>query len=160
MGSLQSTSRQPTGAVVVFDTNKIKGVVEFEQKSENVHVKVDIKGLKKNHNHGFHIHEHGDLREGSKSCCAHYNPLKMQHGGLEDIESHSGDLGNIHGNNQGECKISFKTSKFTVKEIIGRSLIIHADEDDLGLGGMEDSKTTGHSGERIACAIIGICKEE
>ena len=34
-------------------------------------------------------------------------------------------------------------------------MIIHADKDDYGKGGWEDSKTTGHSGERIACAIIG-----
>jgi Cu-Zn family superoxide dismutase len=42
-----------------------------------------------------------------------------------------------------------------VRDLWGRSLIIHADEDDLGLGSHEDSKTTGHSGARIACAIIG-----
>jgi Cu-Zn family superoxide dismutase len=34
-------------------------------------------------------------------------------------------------------------------------VIVHADEDDLGRGEAEDSKTTGHSGKRIACAIIG-----
>jgi len=39
--------------------------------------------------------------------------------------------------------------------IIGRGLIIHADEDDLGKGGKEDSLTTGHAGKRIACAVIG-----
>jgi Cu-Zn family superoxide dismutase len=40
---------------------------------------------------------------------------------------------------------------------VGRSIIIHEDEDDLGLGNKEDSKTTGHSGARIACSVIGIC---
>lgn len=39
--------------------------------------------------------------------------------------------------------------------IIGRGLIIHADEDDCGLGDFPDSLTTGHSGKRIACAVIG-----
>ena len=39
----------------------------------------------------------------------------------------------------------------------GRTLIVHEDEDDLGLGSFEDSKTTGHAGKRIACAIIGRC---
>jgi Cu-Zn family superoxide dismutase len=42
--------------------------------------------------------------------------------------------------------------------IIGRGLIIHADEDDCGLGDYHDSSTTGHSGKRIACAIIGYAK--
>ena len=53
---------------------------------------------------------------------------------------------------------ALKTNKFIVDEIIGRSIIIHEDEDDLGLGNFEDSKTTGHSGKRIACSVIGISK--
>jgi len=51
------------------------------------------------------------------------------------------------------------TNKFIVDEILGRSIIIHADKDDLGLGTFEDSKSTGHSGTRIACALIGISKD-
>jgi Cu-Zn family superoxide dismutase len=42
--------------------------------------------------------------------------------------------------------------------IIGRGLIIHADEDDLGKGGKEDSLITGHAGKRVACAVIGHAK--
>ena len=42
-----------------------------------------------------------------------------------------------------------------IEDLWGRSIIIHADEDDYGLGGKEDSLTTGHSGKRIACGIIG-----
>jgi len=54
--------------------------------------------------------------------------------------------------------MSINTTKFIVDEILGRSIIIHEDKDDLGLGTFEDSKTTGHSGARIACALIGISK--
>ena len=39
--------------------------------------------------------------------------------------------------------------------IIGRGLVIHADLDDCGKGDYSDSKTTGHAGKRIGCAIIG-----
>jgi Cu-Zn family superoxide dismutase len=42
--------------------------------------------------------------------------------------------------------------------IIGRGLIIHADEDDLGQGTNPASKINGNAGKRIACAIIGISK--
>jgi hypothetical protein len=31
----------------------------------------------------------------------------------------------------------------------------YEDEDDLGLGNYPDSKTTGHYGKRIGCAIFG-----
>ena len=147
-------------AVCVIDTNyknsSITGVVVFTQKDDSVHIKVDVKGLIKNHLHGFHIHETGDLREGCTSCCSHYNPNNDEHGDL--YSGHAGDLGNIKTDKNGHCSISVKTNKFIVDEIIGRSIIIHEDEDDLGLGNFEDSKTTGHSGKRIACSVIGISK--
>jgi superoxide dismutase, Cu-Zn family len=40
--------------------------------------------------------------------------------------------------------------------VIGRSFVVHKDMDDLGLGPYPDSKTTGHSGARVACGVIGI----
>lgn len=40
--------------------------------------------------------------------------------------------------------------------IIGRSVVIHADPDDFGKGGTATSLTTGNSGDRIACAVIGV----
>ena len=42
--------------------------------------------------------------------------------------------------------------------IIGRGLIIHEDEDDCGTTEHPLSKTTGNSGKRIACAVIGYAK--
>ena len=34
----------------------------------------EIKGLK-NGNHGFHVHEYGDLTDGCSSSCSHFNPF-------------------------------------------------------------------------------------
>jgi Cu-Zn family superoxide dismutase len=144
-------------AVAVINSGKIEGTVIFTQKNDYIRIVINIKGLNKNHKHGFHIHETGDLREGCKSCCAHYNPGKTLHAGLEG--GHAGDLGNIKTDEKGECNMSIKTNKFTIDEILGRSIIIHQDEDDLGLGTFNDSKTTGHSGSRIACSVIGISKD-
>jgi Cu-Zn family superoxide dismutase len=38
---------------------------------------------------------------------------------------------------------------------LGRTVIVHADPDDLGLGGQPDSLITGNAGKRMACSIIG-----
>ena len=37
-------------------------------------------------------------------------------------------------------------------------LKVHADVDDLGKGGFDDSLTTGHAGGRLACGVIGFGK--
>ena len=47
----------------------------------------------------------------------------------------------------------------TKANVIGRSLVIHEDPDDLGMGGNSDSLTTGHAGKRITCAVIGYSKK-
>jgi Cu-Zn family superoxide dismutase len=153
MGNNSSTISE---AVAVIDTGKIKGTIVFTEKENYVSIRIDIIGLKKNAKHGFHIHESGDLRDGCKSCCAHYNPEKTEHAGLEG--GHAGDLGNIKTDDDGIVDMTIRTDKFLVDEILGRSVIIHEDEDDLGKGTFEDSKTTGHSGARIACSVIGISK--
>ncbi len=44
--------------------------------------------------------------------------------------------------------------------IIGRTVVVHAEEDDLGLGNFPDSKTNGNSGTSIGCGVIGIASEE
>lgn len=40
--------------------------------------------------------------------------------------------------------------------IIGRSVVVHGSEDDMGRGGHELSLTTGNSGSRVAGGVIGI----
>jgi len=110
--------------------------------------------------HGFHIHKAGDLRgEGCKKACDHYHSgPPTDHGGPPGVDGprHTGDLGNIAVGAQGEpFTKTYTLSNVTVADLYGRSVIVHADPDDYGKGGYDDSKTTGHSGSRIACAIIG-----
>jgi Cu-Zn family superoxide dismutase len=40
--------------------------------------------------------------------------------------------------------------------IIGRSIVIKSNEDDLGRGGHEYSLSTGNSGQRVAGGVVGI----
>lgn len=38
--------------------------------------------------------------------------------------------------------------------VIGRGCMVHAGEDDLGLGGNAGSLKTGNAGSRVACGTI------
>ena len=125
----------------------------------DVLIHINLKGLPPGP-HGFHIHEYGDLSEGCNSACVHYNPTGANHGGLADSDSHAGDLGNILADDQGICQMDIQTNKFQIQDILGRSLIIHAYADDLGVHDTVESKTTGTSSERIACEIIGLAKPQ
>tara|TARA_B000000609_G_scaffold157152_1_gene151041 strand:+ start:1272 stop:1739 length:468 start_codon:yes stop_codon:yes gene_type:complete len=145
--------------------NKLKGYVIFEQKNKNepVSVRGHIEKLKPPGKHGFHIHTFGDLESTDcMKCGGHWNPSHKNHGGRYDIESHAGDLGNITANKDGISNFKFQTNKIQIfgnieNSIIGRSVVIHKNIDDCGKGNHDDSLTTGNSGARIDCAVIGHC---
>ena len=105
--------------------------------------------------HGLHVHKCGDLSDGCASTCSHYNPEGTVHGGATGTKRHRGDLGNINVLSNGKCQDSFIVN-VNVDEIIGRGLILHEGEDDLGKGGNEESLKTGNAGKRIACGVIGV----
>lgn len=147
-------------AVAVFD-GMIHGTVTFEEEGTYILIDVKLKGLSKNGLHGFHVHEAGDLTDKCESMCAHFNPYNKDHGGPGSKERHVGDLGNLKTDKNGNVNMKFKDNMIKLKgkaNIIGRGLIIHADEDDLGQGTNQASKINGNAGKRIACAIIGISK--
>jgi superoxide dismutase, Cu-Zn family len=153
----------PLQAVCVLSIGKIKGYILFTetQNKDKVRVILDLKDVPKG-KHGFHIHRTGDLREGCSSLCSHYNPYNNTHGGRNSTERHVGDLGNIEPDESGHVQLSFLDSHLRLRgdtSILGRSIVIHQDPDDLGLGGNEESKKTGNAGKRIACGIIGYSKD-
>jgi len=157
----------------------ISGHIEFEQiKQINneiwLLITINIKGLTPG-KHGIHIHQTGNLLEGCTSLCSHFNPDNTIHGDINDNRKnrHAGDLGNIEADSHGNVNTIIidkilrldPTSKYS---IIGRSVVIHQNRDDLGRGGLNkygniinkklhnESVKTGNAGKRIACGVIGI----
>lgn len=107
--------------------------------------------------HAIHIHEFGDLRNGCESLGPHWNPTSQYHGSifLHDSDRHAGDLiNNITFDQNGLFRFSYYDSMVNVKDIYGRSIVIHEQPDDLGIGGNKESRITGNAGKRIACGII------
>lgn len=145
--------------VCVLKKDKINGIIFLEELSfDKTRIYGKVIGLKPNSEHAIHIHESGNLTDGCKSACAHYNPFNKKHGGPRDKERHVGDLGNLITNSKGDSYFELVDQLVKLRgtySVIGRSMIIHEDPDDLGRGGHSDSHTTGHAGVRLVCGVIG-----
>ncbi|ACL69564.1 superoxide dismutase family protein [Halothermothrix orenii] len=135
---------------------EIRGEVIFKNVPEGTWVCAEIYGLPPYQPateerppigpHGFHIHGFGNCKVGNpedpfKAAGGHWNPENQPHG------NHAGDFPVLFSNN-GYARMCFFTNKFRVKDIIGRSVIIHEYPDDYR------SQPAGNSGPRFACGVI------
>ena len=80
----------------------------------------------------------GNLTEGCKTAGPHWNPEKTVHGGPQSEVRHNGDLGNVTAGEDGIAKVDFTdhlVMLYGPHSCIGRSMVCHADVDDLGVGG-------------------------
>ncbi|ABY65831.1 superoxide dismutase [Orgyia leucostigma nucleopolyhedrovirus] len=149
-------------AICVFDGD-VHGQVYFNQNTPDDALRISgylinlPRGL-----HGFHVHEFGDTSNGCTSAGEHFNPFNQDHGAPNAPVRHVGDLGNVESAGFNSLTDVNMTSDLMTlygpNSVLGRSLVVHADRDDLGLTDHPLSKTTGNSGGRLACGIIGVCK--
>lgn len=89
----------------------------------------------------------------------HFNPHNMTHGDISAKVRHVGDYGNVLTDANGNIQVTFNdtiSKLYGPDGIIGRSIVLHQLADDLGLGNSTLSLSTGNSGSRIACGVIGI----
>jgi Cu-Zn family superoxide dismutase len=96
--------------------------------------------------HGFHIHEFGICEVGNPddpflSAGGHWNPTDQPHG------NHAGDFPVLF-SNDGRARMCFFSNKFTVHQVIGKSIIIHQNPDDYR------TQPAGAAGKRLACGVI------
>lgn len=100
----------------------------------------------------IHIHELGDLSNGCDSTGGHYNPFRVNH------PRHPGDFGNFFPR-EGKIR-KYKPNLFATLfgpySIMGRSIVIHEQEDDMGKGNNKASLENGNAGKRLACCVIGM----
>lgn len=101
----------------------------------------------------IHVHEFGDVSQGCESTGPHYNPLAVQH------PQHPGDFGNFVVRNGSLWKryTNLAASLSGPHSIVGRAVVVHAGEDDLGRGGNAASLENGNAGRRLACCVVGLC---
>lgn len=133
------------------DFPNLKGVIYFKQNPDSVLVTAKIEGLPQAKDKctgrffGMHIHEgsscSGNVDDEFANVGGHFNPSKCPH------PFHVGDLPPLIENN-GRAYMSVSVGKFKVKDIIGRSIIIHDMPDDF------TSQPSGNSGKKIGCGVI------
>lgn len=126
----------------------LSGEVRFYQKEDCVLVMAKIEGLpiQRSGFYGFHIHE-GDSCTGKifSGTGNHFNPSNTQH------PNHAGDLPPLMLCNGG-AYMTVKTDRFTVSDVIGRTVVIHDNPDDF------TSQPSGNAGTKIACGVINRIK--
>jgi Cu-Zn family superoxide dismutase len=137
--------------------NSTSGIARFEQRGNKVLVTAEVRGLKPNAEHGFHVHEKGDCSApDAMSAGGHFNPAGKPHGHHGQTERHAGDMPNLKADANGMATLRFETDLITVAagpaSVIGRGLIVHRDPDDY------KTQPTGNSGPRLACAVIVAAK--
>ncbi len=133
--------------------SSVSGTVNFVQNGDKVMVSGEVRGLKPDAEHGFHVHEKGDCSSGDgMSTGGHFNPGGQPHGNHADMAHHAGDIPSLKADANGVATISFESRTIAVgsgsTDIVGRGLIVHRDPDDY------KTQPTGNAGPRLACAVI------
>ncbi len=140
---------------LIFPVNEshVNGVVIFTEVPNGVRVQATIENLEEG-KHGFHVHHYGDTyAHDAESVCAHFNPTNQPHGGPHAEKRHAGDMGNITANENGIGHLDYIDTHLKLngpESIIGRSVIVHAGEDDY------TTQPTGNAGKKIGVGVIGI----
>ena len=130
----------------------LNGTVSFYELPAGVLVRAEIYGLPTGDGpcgskiFGFHIHEGsgctGNAEDAFADAGTHYNPHQCPH------PAHAGDLPPLFGSENGYAFTAFLTDRFTVYDVIGRTVIIHSAPDDF------TSQPSGNAGQKIACGVI------
>jgi len=145
--------KDAVATIAPVNDSKVSGWVSFhKQEDKKVLVKAHVKGLKPNKKYGFHVHKFGDCRENGKNAGPHLNPHKGEHGSPENKKRHMGDLGNLVAGKDGTAKYEAVLDSMCMYKIGGRSVIVHANEDDLS------SQPSGNAGPYIGCGVVGYMK--
>ncbi|KAF9438585.1 hypothetical protein BGZ76_006637 [Entomortierella beljakovae] len=166
-GSGLAQGEHSGAAVCILDINQVDlihttlpsskkpyGLVRFLQvDQETCVVDVTVQNLTPGE-HGIHIHELGDTSGGYATTGSHFNPTNVPHGDHET--GHVGDLGNIEVDENGWGDLVLESKRIKVWDIIGRSMVVTEQRDNLGKGSSsaESSKEDGGSGKGIICGII------
>lgn len=153
-----TTSSQMAEAALsgTYADTAVNGTARFER-MDNGRVKLTLNlsiPTKANKSVAVHLHEHGTCADTAKAAGGHWNPTNTAHGKWGEGQFHSGDIGNVKLDGQGNGKIEVDTDLWAIggsdaqKNILNKTVMVHGGVDDY------KSQPTGNSGGRIGCGVI------
>ncbi len=129
----------------------ICGAVSFWQTNAGVLILAEVSGLPRSNSvcerpiFAMHIHEGehctGNEMDPFAATGGHYNPDHCPH------PFHAGDLPPLF-SNDGTAWMVILIHRFTVRSILGRTVVLHQHADDF------TTQPSGASGAKIACGVI------
>jgi len=133
------------------------GTATFSESGKNVVIKLKLKNLPIG-DHAVHIHQNPKCEPPDfKTAGGHFNPAGKQHGTLNPMGHHNGDMPQnitIGSERTGEAtfKINYLSLDPTASDSLfsngGTSIMVHEKPDDM------KTDPTGNAGNRIACGVI------
>lgn len=124
-----------------------------------VQVQGRISGLTPRKQQGWHIHRYGDVSSSDGTAQGpHFTSPRLEnrpHGLPNERPRHWGDLGNLVADNNGDARYDQLDQVISLRGIVGRGMIIHADMDQGS-----QVQPTGGSGARQAQCVIGFANPD
>lgn len=158
---MHAVCRVQPSATLETEQPQVTGLVLFRQQAPGAKLEAhfDLEGFPAEPNTyslAIHVHQFGDLSQGCTSTGPHYNPLATQH------PHHPGDFGNfvVRDGRLWKHRTGLAASLAGPHSILGRAVVVHAGEDDMGRGGNQASLENGNAGRRLACCVVGACNGE
>lgn len=147
-------------AISASGTGQTLGTVTAKDTRQGLMLVPQLSGLSPPGPHGFHVHEKPDCGPGmgannqpaaGMAAGGHYDPKKTgQHHGPHDQGGHLGDLPPLVVDGNGAASLPVIAPRLKVKDLAGRSLMIHAGGDNYS----DQPVALGGGGSRIACGVI------
>lgn len=132
----------------------VSGTAKFTADGDKVSLELQLSiPAMANKSVAVHIHENGSCDDGGKAAGAHWNPTGHDHGKWGENGHHSGDIGNVDLDGEGNGTLKMDTDKWSVggeaqKDILNKAVIVHSGSDDF------KTQPTGNAGGRIGCGVI------
>ncbi|AOD16314.1 superoxide dismutase family protein [Xanthomonas fragariae] len=150
--------QQAEAALASASGSLVSGRVVLVPALRGIRITGTVGGLRPGGVAGFHVHERGDCSAADASSAgAHFNPTGAPHGRSGDGAHHLGDMDNLRADAEGVAHLDMIVSGISLgdaapTDVIGKSLIVHADSDDYR------SQPSGNAGARLACGVIRVAK--